>query len=647
MTDTLPADNKPSLSWKSLALLSVAALGVVYGDIGTSPLYAINEMFFGHNKHAFTPLYVEGAISLVIWTLTILISIKYITFVLRADNDGEGGVFALYSLLNVIKSKSKLFIMPLLVVAAGLLFGEGIITPAISVISAVEGLKVATSVFNPFIIPLTIGILTGLFMIQKNGTAKVGRIFGPVIIVWFICIALMGFFHILDTPQIIQSFNPLLAIQFLFMNDLYSTLLILGSAMLVVTGGEAMYADMSHFGSLPIRISWFYLVYPALILNYLGQGAYLLSGRAVVNDNIFYSMVPGWGLYPMVALATAASLIASQALISGAFSLAQQAVSLGLFPFLKIIHTHHEHEGQIYVPFINWALFIGSVLLVLYFQSSAHLAAAYGLSVSGVMLVNSFAMMQIARHYWKWSTSLAVLLFGAFAAIDGTFFIANTLKFFHGGFIPLTIGIIILFIIKTWEWGRGSVRKKYAEYPRMTIKEFIRLKEKAKFEILRPIVIMTPQIITSVDDPIPLLGQIRWDRYGTISKHIIFLTVDIHKVPYLHKDRYDILRLFEDKKKGSIIYVKVNFGFMQQPDVESALADLAKNHLIHIDEHHRDWLIRIVQERTNLNGQASAFDKMRFFLFKFLQNNTSTADQYFGLGYKQHLSTEILPVKLS
>ena len=339
-----------------LAALTIGAAGIVYGDIGTSPLYALDQLFFGHGGVPLTPDNVLGGISLVIWTLTVIVAAKYAIFVLRAHNDGEGGIFALYGLLHEYKNRGIALLLWSLVLGAGLLFGDGIITPAISVLSAVEGLAVATPSLGRLVIPVTIALLTALFAVQIRGTTGIGRVFGPILIAWFVVIAILGAVQIGHHPGIVAAFNPLYGLEFLRRAGSYDALLILGALMLVVTGGEAMYADLGHFGARPIRISWFAIVYPSLLLNYLGQGAYLLGNAPVAGGKLFYSLVPHGLLYPMVLLATVATIVASQALISGAFSLVSQATGLGLFPRLRTLHTHHAHAGQVYVPFVNWAL---------------------------------------------------------------------------------------------------------------------------------------------------------------------------------------------------------------------------------------------------------------------------------------------------
>lgn len=629
------------------ALLVIAALGVVYGDIGTSPLYAVNEIFFGHAKIETTPANVLGCIGLIIWTLTIIISIKYIIFVLRADHDGEGGVFALLSLLNKKRTAATGVAIGLLILAAGFLLGDGIITPAISVLSAVEGLNVATVAFQPYIISITLIILGALFTIQQKGTARVGIIFGPIIMIWFAVISVLGLRQIIAHSAILAAFNPIHTFLFVVHQHPLSLFVVLGSVMLTITGGEALYADMGHFGKKPIRVGWFACVYPALFLNYLGQGAYLLSGNAVAHGNIFYSLVPHTLLYPMVILATAATVIASQALISGGFSLASQAVALGLFPRLRIIHTHQEHEGQIYVPVINWMLFIGCSLLVLYFKASTNLAAAYGLAVCGVMFITSISMYVVARNYWKWSNLKAGLLFGTFALIDASFLVANSTKFLEGGFVPLMIGICVFIFITTWQWGRSSILRAYDMHRSLSVREIIALKRKTENQVLKTVIMMTYHPIISLDEKVPALLQTIWDRFETLPRHIIFLHVMIEKIPYLHEDRYEIKHLENECPDGSMTSVIVKFGFMENPQIEDLLESLVAHRKIPGDVDPKNWIFYIIQERITADDSMNFLQKMRFKLFQILLRNSTSADEYFCLGRNVALSTEIFPIKLS
>ena len=418
--------------------LTIGAIGVVLGNIGTSPLYAVDQIFFGPAHIAPTPDNVLGCISLVLWTLTLIVSLKYAVFVLRADADGEGGVFALYSLLH--KHRDEGAYLPLLLaglmLGAGFLFGDGIISPAISVLAAVEGLEVATPMFKSAVVPITVVILALLFAVQHTGTAGVGRIFGPVLIVWFIVLAVLGLRQIQLHPEILYAFNPGYAFTFLQETKAHSVLITIGALMLVVTGGEAMYADLGHFGARPIRIGWFTIAFPALMLNYLGQGALMLEHPPAHDGELFYNMVPREFLYPMVALATLATVVASQGLISGSFSLASQAIALGLFPRLRIVHTHDAHEGQIYIPFVNWALFTGCAALVLSFGTTESLAALYGLAVSGVMAITSAAMIPVGRRYWGWSLLASGGVFGFFTLVNAMFCVASSSEAPRGRIYP-------------------------------------------------------------------------------------------------------------------------------------------------------------------------------------------------------------------
>lgn len=635
--------HKTHKSTNKLVLLALGALGVVFGDIGTSPLYAVRELFYGHNASRFTSTDVIGVISIVIWSLTLIVSVKYIIFVLRADNEGQGGVFALYGLIDKLKKKSNAWILLLLTFAAGLLLGDGIITPAISVVSAVEGLGVATKSFEPFIIPITVGILAGLFSIQSKGTAKIGRLFGPVMALWFTVIALLGITYIFQFPGILNAFNPYNAMHYFLTHSPQKIFTILGSVMLVVTGGEALYADMGHFGRSPIRLSWFSIAYPALIMNYLGQGAYLLSGQIPVGNNIFYSMAPAWGLYPLVILATCATVIASQALISGAFSLASQAISLGLIPFLDEEHTNSEHEGQIYIPFINWALFAGSVLLVLIFKSSDNLASMYGMAVSGDMLITTFSMIIIAHSIWKWKPLSIIGTFVLLGFIDGMFVFSNSLKFLQGGYIPFGIGIAFLYVSKTWQWGRSIVRKTYQAHPKHTIKDLVTMKSKQHSIIDVTRIILTPEPIINLSNNIPALMQVYLDRYRSLPKHLIFVTVKIVEYPVV-KQRFQVRKLFENESTGTITAVTIHFGYMEDPYVEKVLEDLAAHHEITINEDHKKWLILVLHERLHISKKMKILRRIQFELYKLMNNNAVTADVYFGLGYKQPLTVEVLPV---
>lgn len=628
---------------KKIILTTLGALGVVYGDIGTSPLYAINEIFFGHGLPHYTPADVIGAISIVIWALTLVIAIKYIVFVLRADNDGEGGVFSLYSLIKSQKNAPTL-ILVLLLFGAGLLYGDGIITPAISVISAVEGLAIVTEVFHPYIIPITIAILVGLFSIQKFGTHKIGQLFGPVMLVWFGTIGFFGLASVISSPAILASLNPWYALGFLTSHSLSTILLILGSVMLVITGGEALYADMGHFGRTPIRLGWFAVAYPALALNYLGQGAYLLSGQTVLNHNIFYSMIPTIFLIPVIILATLATIIASQALISGAFSLTMQAISLRLLPYLPIKHTHEDHHGQIYIPTINWALLLGAVILVLSFGSSTKLAGAYGLAVSAIMLVTTLGIMVVAKNLWHWNKWLSIGIFLPFALLEFLFLGANSLKIFQGGIIPLTIGLVIFGLIETWKWGRAHTIRAFDKSPIMTVKNLIKIQNATKVDLKRTMIFMTRKPILNDTDPLPIQVQKFWQRNGILPHHIVLLNVDLLKTPHA-KIPLTINHFTKPlSKNGSITAISAQFGFMEDPELEPLIHRFIRHHDIPSTDPVANWSFKIVHEKIFADRNLNPWRKIMFGVYNFLHHNSDSADHYFGLGQNRNLTIDVLPV---
>jgi KUP system potassium uptake protein len=642
MTDTSPAHTPKG----SFAALTIGAMGIVYGDIGTSPLYALDQIFFGHAGLPLTPPNVLGGISLVIWTITIIVAVKYAIFVLRAQNDGEGGVFALYGLLHEHRKRGMLALLMALMLGAGLLFGDGFITPAISVLSAVEGLGVATPSLAQLVIPLTVGLLTALFAVQFKGTAGIGSVFGPILLVWFVVIATLGASQIGHHPEILAAFNPVHGLRFLWHAGSYDALLILGALMLVVTGGEAMYADMGHFGARPIRTSWFALVYPALLLSYLGQGAYLLSGAPVIGGNLFFSVVPSGLLYPMVLLATVATIIASQALISGAFTLASQAIRLGLFPRLDIRHTHHAHAGQIYMPFINWSLYLGCILLVVLFGSSTALGAAYGLAVSGVMVITSLAMIPIARLHWNWSWIAIGLLWGSLTALNGTFLLASTLKFLQGGFVPLTIGALVFLVMMTWRWGRKATFAAYSSRPAMTMAELVSLHRGCSVFMERNAIVMAPKPLRLPTDRAPALLGLLWERYGILPRNLIFVEVTHRKVPYIHDGRYQVTVFHQDRDHGSIIGVELQFGFMEEPNVERVLEELARHRQIDLPIAQQKWIVHVSLENLLPSHEMSLIARLRFQLFMLLRRLSQPAYYAYGLGDRVQLSAEIMPVRV-
>ncbi|HVY49703.1 MAG TPA: KUP/HAK/KT family potassium transporter [Minicystis sp.] len=445
--------------------LLVGALGVVYGDIGTSPLYALKECFNPENPHHVDPTHanVLGILSLIFWSLTMVVTVKYLTFIMKADNGGAGGILALLALVpDEIAAAAGGFLVLLVLFGAALLYGDGVITPAISVLSAVEGLGVATKKLDDVVLPITCGILILLFLAQKRGTAGMGRLFGPIMLVWFAIIAAFGVRELVMAPQVLWALDPRNAVWF-FMHQKFHGFLVLGSVVLCITGGEALYADMGHFGRTPIRQTWFALVFPALVLNYFGQGALLLR-QPEAAQNPFYALVPSWGLYPVVAIATAATVVASQALISGAYSLTQQAMQLGYFPRVTIVHTSKDTEGQIYIPEINWALLVACVWLVLSFKSSSALAAAYGIAVTGTMGITTVVYYVVVRKTWGWPVYKALPLALVFIAFDLAFFVANTAKFLEGGWFPIAMAAAVFTIMTTWKLGRREPAAAFQQH---------------------------------------------------------------------------------------------------------------------------------------------------------------------------------------
>jgi KUP system potassium uptake protein len=464
----LPPERRDrAAAWK----LAIPALGVVYGDIGTSPLYAMKECFSGEHRVDPSTANVFGILSLIVWSLTLVVSLKYLTFIMRADNGGEGGILALLALVprkprpsGAAKGGGPGFLVLLVLFGAALLYGDGVITPAISVLSAVEGLGVATKALEPAVVPLTVVTLLALFMAQKRGTAGVGKVFGPVMLVWFFVIGALGAVQLAKNPGILRAVDPRYAVAFFVHNGGHG-FLVLGGVVLVITGAEALYADMGHFGAGPIRRSWFVMVFPALLLNYFGQGAALL-GHAERADNPFYAIVPGWALYPSVVISTAATVVASQALISGAYSLTQQAVQLGFFPRVTIVHTSQHTEGQIYVPEINWTLAVACIGLVLGFKSSNALASAYGVAVTGTMAITSITYAVVAHQRWRWPLWKIVPLASLFLAIDLAYFSACATKVVDGGWFPLLLGALIYTVMTTWNTGRRYLGLRIPRRPR-------------------------------------------------------------------------------------------------------------------------------------------------------------------------------------
>ncbi len=547
----------------SLAGLTLGAIGVVYGDIGTSVLYSIKEVF-GSGHVAFTPDNVMGILSIFFWTLTFIVSIKYVTLVLRADNNGEGGLVAMLALASSsVRDKPRLRGILLVVGIFGtcLFYGDGVITPAISVLSAVEGLEVVSPNFKKTVIPLTLVILLGLFAVQKRGTGGIGRFFGPITLVWFAAIACLGLYHIASNPSILWAISPYYAVKFIWEQPT-TTFLILGAVVLCVTGGEALYADMGHFGKKPIRLAWFAVVMPCLTLNYFGQGALLLNEPEAVS-NPFFNMAPDWALVPLVVLATAATVIASQALITGAFSVTKQVIQLGFLPRLQVQHTSEQDTGQIYMPFVNWGLFVVIVLAVVMFKTSSNLAAAYGIAVCTDMLITTVLTFFVIRYAWKYPLWLCISATAMFFVVDLAFWSSNLLKLVDGGWFPLFIGGMILILMLTWRDGRQLLHHKTRDEA-MDLRSFL----DALFTAPPTRVEGTAVFLTTEDDIVPnaMLHNLKHNK--VLHAQNLFVTVRSHEVPWIDKDkRTELIDLGHDCWQ-----VKVHYGFKDDPDVPFALS---------------------------------------------------------------------------
>jgi KUP system potassium uptake protein len=549
---------------KVLAGLSLGAIGVVYGDIGTSPLYAIQQAFTGHHSVAPTPANILGVLSLVFWALTFVISFKYIGFVMRADNRGEGGVLALLALVRPRggRATGHWLLVGVGLFGAALLYGDGIITPAITVLSAVEGLSESPALEH-LVIPIAIIILTGLFWMQKHGTALIGRVFGPIMVTWFVCIAALGLHGILMHPSVLAALNPWHAID-LFIRDKVAGFLVLSAVVLVVTGGEALYADMGHFGKRPIRVAWFALCLPSLLLNYFGQAALLLEQPAAAV-NPFYELVPDWFHYPMVVIATLAAIVASQALISGAFSLTRQAVQLGYSPRVTIVHTSSSEMGQIYIPEINHALGVACILLVLGFQNSTNLAAAYGVAVNGTMIITSLLFHRVARDRWHWSFWQAGLLTGLFLAVDLAFFAANLVKISDGGWFPLMVAGVAYILMTTWKRGRDKLAD-IVQQNSLPLSLFLQDIERRK-PVRVPGIAVFMTSATGVAPPV-LLHHLKHNK--VLHERVILMSVITEEVPVV----WDKERI-ESRDLGAGFYqVIVRTGFMETPNVPAVLRRL-------------------------------------------------------------------------
>ncbi len=607
-----------SSSKSSLVALTLGAIGVVYGDIGTSVLYALKEVF-GSGHVPFTPDNIYGILSIFFWTLTTIVSVKYVTLVLRADNHGEGGLVAMLALASQsVKDKPQLRKVLLMVGIFGtcLFYGDGVITPAISVLSAVEGLEVVSPAFTKAVIPLTLVILFGLFAVQKRGTTGIGKFFGPITMVWFACIAFLGVYHIATQPDILWAISPYYAVKFIW--DFPGiTFIILGAVVLCVTGGEALYADMGHFGKKPIRLAWFSIVMPSLTLNYFGQGALLLSNPEAVK-NPFFMMAPEWALIPLVGLATLATVIASQALITGAFSVTKQVIQLGYLPRLQVLHTSVKETGQIYMPFVNWGLFVLIVLAVALFKSSSNLAAAYGIAVCTDMLITTVLTFFVIRYSWNLPLALCIGATGFFFAVDFAFWASNLLKLFEGGWFPLVIGGGIFLLMITWSDGRRLLNDslKADSFSLVDFLEAIFVAPPVRVE--GTAVFLTAEI---GNVPNALLHNLKHNKI--LHRQNLFVTVRSHEVPWIGMNK----RLEIEPLGHDCWQVIVNYGFKNDPDLPKALESL-KGHGAELDPMSTSYFLsRDIVIPTIGGGMATWREK----LFAQMHLNASAAAEFLKL----------------
>ena len=606
-----------------LAKLSLATLGVVFGDIGTSPIYAIRECFHGEYGIPVTHENILGVLSLMFWSLVMIVSFKYLTFMLRADNNGEGGVLALTALLKrkKIRKRKWLGLISAGLFGACLLYGDGMITPAISVLSAIEGIRIITPVLKPYIVPLTIVILVGLFFLQSRGTEKVGGLFGPVMLIWFFVLAILGTGQIVRNPKVLVALFPWRGIMFLIQNRLHG-FIVLGAVFLVATGAEALYADMGHFGKRPIRLTWTFLVFPALILNYFGQGAFLMLNPEA-SHHPFYALVPVWALLPMVLLATVATIIASQAVITGAFSLTRQAIQLGYLPRLRVSHTSATHIGQIYIAPVNWLLMICTIGLVIGFHSSSQLAAAYGVAVASTMLITTTIFFFVARQRWGWSRLAAGALSGLFFLVDIPFFCANIIKIFHGAWFPLAIATAFFILMLTWEEGRHILSEQLLNLS-PSIEDF----EKS-LDLNPPQRIKGQAIfLTGNPDRVPQAIVQNLSHNKILHSDVVILhfkTEDIPRVPNFEKIDAEKLLL------SGFYRITAHHGFMETPKIENILA-LSREKGVEFKLENTSFFLGreklIITDKPKMNLWRST-------LFLFLSKNSMDASSFFGIPSNQ------------
>ncbi|GHA64531.1 putative potassium transport system protein kup [Formosimonas limnophila] len=603
---------------QALHALALGALGIVFGDIGTSPLYAMKESLGGHYGLTTDAATIMGVLSLMFWSAILVVSIKYVTFIMKADNKGEGGILALMALtLRGKEGNAKYrWVLVLGILGASMFYGDSVITPAISILSAVEGLEVVAPSLHEYILPIALIIITGLFLIQKHGTGAIGVLFGPVCALWFLSLGALGVYHIIQNPAILAALSPHHAVSF-FMDYQVKALMVMGSVFLVVTGGEALYADMGHFGRKPIILAWYALVFPALMLNYFGQGAFILSDVAGAK-NPFFMMVPSRGVLPMVILATLATIIASQAVISGAFSLTSAAMKLGYCPRLKIVHTNEKEKGQIYVPFVNWFLWALVVFAVLYFKTSSNLAAAYGIAVTTTMLIDDVLLLVVMLTVWRWSKPVAWLLFAAFVVVDGMFFGANVIKFTHGGWFPAVLGAAIFIVLMTWKRGKDLVHDR-TEGVNLPLVPFMQsLLEHPPTRVEGTAMFMHADLSNV---PNSLLHNLKHNR--VLHERIVFLGIHTEDVPYIA----DEAKIHIDEIADNVYVVNGHYGFKDEP-IMAEIMGLCAHQNLNLEMMDTSFFLnRETVIPSKLKGMAIWRERM----FALMMRNSVRATDYFQI----------------
>ncbi len=602
-----------------LKILTLSAIGVVFGDIGTSPLYAIKEVF--HGGLPTDVFHVLGVLSLIFWSLTLVVTTKYAIFIMRADNKGEGGIMALLALaLQTAKDDQRKagFIVMTGLIGAVLFYGDSVITPAISVLSAVEGLQIIAPKLEHYVLPVTLSVLTVLFMIQTRGTEKVGKLFAPIMCIWFVVLAVLGTINIVQHPQVLMAINPYYGVTLLLELG-WKGFVIMGAVVLAITGAEALYADMGHFGLKPIRFAWFGFVFPALLLNYFGQGALLLSSPEAI-ENPFYLLAPNWALYPLLILSTLATVIASQAVISGAFSLTRQAIQLGYTPRMRILHTSGDEMGQIYIPAVNWLLMLAVFILVLGFKSSTALASAYGLAVTGTMITTTILAFIVIKELWHWNQATSTAFLSVFLTFDILYFLANSIKIPEGGWLPLTVGAVLFLIITTWINGR-QLLVRYVDDRRVMFEELEQRIHSHHLQRVPGTAIYLAKNLHGV--PQVLLHNLEHNH--VLHEQMIVLTIVTKDVPYVEEDQRVKVRVFGDGR--NFFRVKMYFGFQEEQDVRRAL-QLCSHEGLMIDQKTASFFI--ASESVSFRRHCP-MPKWQRSLFRFLLHNAASAIEYFKI----------------